>query len=76
MIIRGGRYSSGAPPRGYYDANGDAPPPGGDGVRATPERAMPERGWRDEPPQAEQDQEAPPPRRQPPPNSSADDDPR
>jgi penicillin-binding protein 1A len=70
VIIRGGHYSSSPPTRGYYDANGDAPPPG----RAA--RASPDRGWRDEPPDAEQDQEAPPPRRRPPPDSSADDDPR
>ena len=81
VIIRGGHYSDGAPPggynqrgyaqRGYYDGDGDAPPP------ARADRAYPERGWRDEPPGAEQDQEAPPPRRRPPPpDSSADDDPR
>jgi membrane peptidoglycan carboxypeptidase len=76
VVIRGGHYSSGSPPRGYYDPNGDAPPPGR-GDRTVPDRAAPERGWRDEPPDAEQDQEAPPPRRHPPPqDSSADDDPR
>jgi penicillin-binding protein 1A len=71
VVIQGGRYSRGD------DAEGDGPPPG----QYDSPRAAPDRGWREAPPDYEQDPEPPPPRYSrapppPPPQSSADDDPR
>jgi penicillin-binding protein 1A len=70
VVIRGGRYSNGqnAGQQTYGD-DGDAPQTRGGRVDA-------DRGWRDAPPDPEQDQEAPPRPTRPPPDSSADDDPR
>jgi len=64
VVIRGGHVSNGAQ-RGYYDGDPDAAPPA---------RAQPDRGWREQPPDYERDDEPPPPRA--PADSSADGDPR
>ncbi|HZZ88435.1 MAG TPA: PBP1A family penicillin-binding protein [Caulobacteraceae bacterium] len=90
VVIQGGRYSRGAD-RDYGDdgayQEGQAPYRGQQAYRGEqpyrgryPPQAAPERGWRDQPPDYEPDDEAPPPRYSrapaPPPDSSADDDSR
>jgi penicillin-binding protein 1A len=76
VVIQGGRYSRGPDRYGDDGAHQDGQQP----YRGRyPPEAAPDRGWRDQPPDYEPDDEAPPPRytrAPPPPDSSADDDAR